>query len=234
MTAEAYNKKRIDSGKIKLSVVTEAFRSLQRDLGEDDDGYWGSVSQGAYDLRRDPAEVPDLWAREIVKVAEAELGRGELIADNAGEDVHRYRDFPFGEDYARPIGNWCAFFAGYVIEQAAANIGRPLPKWRRFYDEDRNRRMPIGSARKLAIRAAEAGEYVAENGVLLQRPTAGDIFAIKRPRRGAAAGHVGIITRYLGGERCETIEGNATRFPCEVERLTRDFASLDLETIARL
>ena len=122
-----------------------------------------------------------------------------------------------------------------MIEEAAKRIGKPAPRWRRFYDEDRNRRMPIGSALVLAARVSEyGGKPVYENGAYVRTPIPGDIWAIKRGRRGSRAGHVGLIESWGEGNVAHTIEGNAGAFPCKVKRYVRDFDFFDLATIARL
>jgi hypothetical protein len=238
-TPEAYNARQRDRGAIPPGCETDAVRALQEALGVLVDGYLDPITVNAWDARRradlgETEEHASAWALEIVKVAEEELGKGEAYQDNAGEDLHRYRDFPYGDDFARPIGHWCAFFVGYVIEQAAARVGLPAPKWRRFYDQRFSRRMPIGNARALATRVAEAGRYVARDGALLEAPIAGDIGAIKRGRRGSRAGHVFVITEGLPGNRVQTIEGNTGRFPSLNVRKVRDLDELPLETIGRL
>ena len=170
-------------------------------------------------------------AEAAVRVAVDELGHGEEHRNNAGESLHRYRDFPYGDEYSRPIGEWCAFFVGYCLEQGAARAGAQLPFTRRFYDDTRNRRMPIGSAKALGRRMADAGAFVRIDDA--QR---GDVLVWDRGRADSPAGHIGIVEHVAARARiAHTIEGNVGAFPARVARRQWDMDRPGrLEFIARL
>jgi hypothetical protein len=126
---------------------------------------------------------PMLFPGRIISVAKGELGGG-------------YR-----ETYG-PAVNWCAVFAGWVIEKAARSLALGFPSWR--YENGK----PVAGAKRLVERAAEAGQWIARNGVLLATPQPGDLVSFDRGAGGSWQGHVAIVTSYRDGF-IETISGNS-------------------------
>lgn len=227
--AVAYNRRQRQLGQLTNEDDARVVSVAQTALGLADDGKFGPKTRAAVSAYF----APSIFGRAIVEVAERELGRGESRWNNSGADIARYRDLPWDPDKpTRYWGDWCAFFAGYVVETACAELGVPCD-WRRFYDVRHARRMPVGSAKTLVRRMAEAGEFIAKDGALRGVPRAGDLFSIHRGSVTGRQGHVGIVTGYRDGT-IETIEGNVGAFPSHVKRMTRHLDAMRLRDIARI
>ena len=228
-SAIAYNRRQRQRGQLTDEDDASIVSIAQTALGLADDGKLGPKTRAAVSAYF----APSIIGRAIVEVAERELGRGEWRWNNSGPDIARYRDLPWNPDKpTRYWGDWCAFFAGYVVATACAELGVPCD-WRRFYDVRSARRMPVGSAKTLVRRMAEAGEFIAKDGELRGVPRAGDLFSIHRGPETRMRGHVGIVTAYRAGT-IETIEGNVGGFPSYVKRLTRSLEAMRLRDIARI
>ncbi len=213
-----YNKKQNAAGNLTWPRITNIIEFWQGGQGLVADGMFGPASLSRYLTTYGAVDqgTPSALAEQAVLVAVRELGNGEEHRNNAGEHLHRYRDFPYGDDYKRPIGDWCAFAAGYWIETAAIELSVDMPFDRRFYDRKRNRRMPVGSAKTLVKRAGKGGSFV-------EVPRRGDLMSFDRGRAGSPAGHVVIVeTVDLQEEIIHTIEGNVGRFPAKVKRRQRN------------
>lgn len=140
----------------------------------------------------------------IVSVAESQLG-------------NRYH-----EKYGIAT-NWCAVFAGWVIEHAGHSLGFGTPSWR--YENGK----PVAGAKRLVVRAAEAGIWIAKNGVLFRNPKPGDLISYDRGVEGSWQGHVAIVTGYHDGI-LDDISGNSLSM---VRRSSAKLSSRRLEAIAR-
>lgn len=131
-----------------------------------------------------------------------------------------------GSGYQSKYGgatNWCAVFAGWAVETAAQSLGFRAPSWR--YENGK----PVAGAKRLVVRAAEAGQWIAKDGVLLATPRPGDLVSFDRGEEGSWQGHVGIITNYQGGILTD-ISGN---YGGKVSVVTKKLADRRLEAIAR-
>ena len=229
-----YNARRMELGLLEHRHLVPAVELLQAELGLAVDGAFGPVTLEAWTERyefRTQVGDPSPLAEATVQVAALELGRGEEHQNNAGEALHRYRDFPFGDDYQRPIGEWCAYFVGYCWEQGARRVNTDLPFDRRFYDRTRNRQMPVGSAKRLGRRIAAAGSEIP-----LEEVRRGDVLVWDRGRRNSPAGHIAIVELVDRVTRLVyTIEGNVGAFPAAVARRQHDMDRPGrLELVARV
>lgn len=190
------------------------------------DGCFGPMSFARWvELSARPA--PSALALAAVAVAISEIGNGEAFQDNAGEDLHRYRNYPYGTDYKKPIGHWCEFFVNYCFRATEL----PLPFAATFMDTARKKMMPIGSAKALGYRVAAAGSTIdaARNTIR------GDLLIWDRGFTGSPAGHIEIVENNEEGN-VHTIAGNSTKFPCKVRRRVYTYAQAGnrLELIARV
>lgn len=229
-----YNRHRHNDGTLTWTMVSDVVAHWQADRGLVADGMFGPVSRDEWrrQFQLDDRHVPpSALADAAVGVAVEELGNGEEFANNAGAHVHRYRDYPEGDNYEHTVGDWCAFFVGYCFEQAADRVGVALPFDRRFYDDRRNRRMPVGSAKVLGRRIADAGRVVE-----LESVSRGDVLVWDRGRYNSPAGHIGIVEAVDRDERLiHTIEGNVGAFPAKVKRRAWDLDRPGrLELVARI
>jgi hypothetical protein len=242
MSPERYNRIKEANGDFTeehKKLLVEFFQASDPDLI--DDGCMGPLSIAALEAHFGIAQVaerqPSELAQMAVTVAREELKNGEEHQDNAGRHIHRYRDFPYGDDFTRVVGDWCAFFAGYCLEEAAHRLDVTLPFKRRFYDRRLNRYMPIGSALRLVRWMGEGGEFVVHDGHWKGELLPGDVFSISRPGKGK--GHVGIIIDPRGYRKALTIEGNTMGRrkpfkPSFVRVRMRDFTKMNLVDVARV
>ena len=145
---------------------------------------------------------------------------GRIVSVAEGEVGNAYQD-KYGA-----ATNWCAVFAGWVVERAARSLGYGTPSWR--YENGK----PVAGAKRLVVRAAEAGQWIAKDGRLLATPRAGDLMSLDRGAEGSWQGHVVIITRYNDGV-VEHISGNAGGSPSRVKKGRGTLADMRLEAIAR-
>lgn len=198
----------------KISTIVELW---QAHAGITDDGMFGPASLRRFNQMYTEGLPSDL-ARVALEVAIECLGRGEEHQNNAGKFLHMLRMWPFDDDYSRPIGNWCEFFVNWCYRQAAERLNVKLPFAVLFHDTDRNKPMPIGSAKALGRRIGEAGQFVK-----LQDIRPGDIIVWDRGIRGSEAGHIAIVVS-VNGSTFTVIEGNFGRFPAVVQYRTVSFA----------
>jgi hypothetical protein len=238
MTPEKYNRTKIANGfftEEHIRMLVEHYQLSHPELV--DDGCFGPQTRDALVAEfNDDQDVPDPseLALTAIQVALEEIGKGESIRNNAGEDVHRYRDWPHGDDFERPAGEWCAFFMGYVWEQAASRLDQPLPFARRFHDKDRNRKMPVGSALRLVSRMGNAGEFVVEDGVWRGTLAIGDVISLARGARGSGKGHVMMVVEPLSRKKARVIDGNSGKYPSLVKVRTVNLERMRVVNVARL
>lgn len=125
---------------------------------------------------------PSILGEAVLKIAFAEIGKGEAGANNVGPDLDRYRR-------GGPDGAWCAAFVSWCLEQGCEAIGEPL--------------CPIGrshNAKRLFNNALAVGARVT-------RPIARDLVLWHRGATGAVTGHIGIVSK-VDGNSFHSIEGN--------------------------
>lgn len=144
-----------------------------------------------------------LLRRQIVRVAEGNLGYGEEGGNNRG---------PFLKAIGAPQGaNWCAYFAWYCIRRGAAYAELEVPGFR-----------GSGNARRLGLAvAASANGRVFTDPDLLQP---GDLVVLARAETPGDVlhGHVRVVRELTGTSRVVQIEGNAGVFPARVRPVTTD------------
>lgn len=142
------------------------------------------ADQDEPELREVPAVIHDRLARAALEVAICHIGSGEA-SNNCG---------PFVEMCVAPAKtpqNWCAGFAGFCYERAAARLGIPLP-FRR------------------SLGAKRLGENVAAVGRRFTDPAEaqpGDLMVFHRGAQGSWMGHVGLV-EIVVGRIVGTVEGN--------------------------
>ena len=129
---------------------------------------------------------------EAVRLALADIGRGETLANNRGAYVWSLTG-------RRTSGAWCAAAVHSWYEQAARSLCVLLP-WQRTH-----------GARQLAKRIRQVGSWLDA----YSQPQPGDVALWRRGRRWQ--GHVGIVVEVCG---CDfwTVEGNVGRYPAKVRR----------------
>jgi len=132
---------------------------------------------------------------KIVEIAQGEIGKGETVEDNVGEDINKY----FGRPNDLAKWNWCSAFAGWVVKQAGVEDLKNFSF----------------SARKLYNEGVDLGWKV-------EQPKPGDIVVWWTKDPNSWHGHIGIIERIVfrgeKGYTLETIEGNVGEFPSKVMR----------------
>jgi len=192
------------------------------------DGCFGPMSFARWvELASRPS--PSTLALAAVTVAIKEIGHGEAFQDNAGEDLHRYRNYPYGTDYKKPIGHWCEFFINYCFRETDI----PLPFAAMFMDTARKKMMPIGSAKAFGYRVAAAGQTIDAPRNTIR----GDVMIWDRGVTGSPAGHIEIVENNNTADgNVHTIAGNSAKFPCKVRRRVYTYAQAAsrLELIARI
>lgn len=137
-----------------------------------------------------PTYSPDLLAKKALEIAIDQMnkGCGEEGGNNIGPDVARY------VSPATPPANWCAGFAGWCYEEAARQLGVPLPF-------------------KRSLGAKALGKNVAAVGRKFTDPKQakpGDLIIFHRGATGSWMGHVGLFEKIdeAMGAIC-TVEGNS-------------------------
>jgi len=144
----------------------------------------------------------------VASVARSEIGRGEEIANNQGDDVVRYRAGRKGS------GAWCAAFVSWCAEEACRRLDVAMPFAR------------SGGAKKLYRNIGKAGSFVTV-------PEAGDVVCWHRGKAGSWQGHIAIVEKVGDDGIIHTIEGNVGRFPAKVKRLAHDVTHERLVGFAR-
>ena len=149
-----------------------------------------------------------MFGLAALDVARREEGNGEKGGNNLGPDLIRYRR-------GGPGGAWCAAFVSYCIEEGARAIGAPSPVQRSH------------GAKRLFERCLKAG-------VATTLPMAGDIVCWHRGAKGAATGHIGIVSRGWDDGAFFTLEGNRGAFPSRVREYLHELGEPLLIGFARL
>jgi hypothetical protein len=134
---------------------------------------------------------PDALATAALAVAVSQIGLGEAGGNNVGPDVARYIA------PAKPPASWCAGFFGWCYEQAAVEIGMPLPF-----------RRSLG-AKALGRNVGAVGRVFQDSA--LARP--GDAMVFHRGAQGSWMGHIAMIEKVVSvgvaGSIVDTVEGNS-------------------------
>ena len=154
-----------------------------------------------------PNRLRELAAAAVLE-AVSDIGQGEVGGNNRGAYVWSLTG-------RRTSGAWCAAAVYAWHLRAAARLGYRLPVKRTH------------SARKLAARIAEVGEWLSP----LEQPSVGDVALWSR---GVAwQGHVGIVCQASGdGFLC--VEGNRGKYPARVARYSHLLGEPKLLGFARL
>ena len=230
MKPEKYNQGKLIDKKLDWKHITTCVKSFQSEHGLVVDGCAGpktcaKIEETWHDY--DDQGIPSQVALLAVSYAKSEIGHGEEHEDNAGIALHKYRDWPFPMDnkgempihtetFERPAGDWCAFFIGWCFEEAMSQ-SQNKPFSRRFKDKERNRDMPIGSAKSLGLR-------MLKNGIRVRVPRVGDVVIWDRGKRGSWSGHIGIVSDFdYNTGMIKTVEGNVGKFPAKVREIEWDF-----------
>ena len=137
------------------------------------------------------------WGEEIpywLEIAQAEIGKGETMANNKGPDIKRYAQGKDGQP-------WCASFVAYCLKEAEC-IGRfRYPKVARDFWNN-------------------YGKWRLAHEI--DSPEPGDIIIFWRGKFKGWQGHCGIVDFvYLntaGDWKISVIEGNKGPFPAKVAR----------------
>lgn len=143
----------------------------------------------------------DFWRRQVVRVAEGNLGYGETEGNNRG---------PFLRAIGAPDGaNWCAYFAWYTHRRGAEYAEIALPY------------QGSGAAKRLARRIRDCPRGFLTTDPALVLP--GDLVILSRegaPRTlDDGPGHVRVAVDFVRpDDRLPQIEGNSGRFPAKVRR----------------
>lgn len=151
--------------------------------------------------------MPSRYAAEVLGVALANIGRGETLGNNAGPDLDAYRKGGAG-------GAWCAAFVSHCLEHGAKGVGMPCPVKRSH------------NAKRLFANALKVGMTV-------ERPRAGDLVLWHRGAKGAATGHIGIVSR-VEGNAFFSIEGNKGGYPSKVREYGHELGEALLLGFCRL
>lgn len=152
--------------------------------------FWGGL-----DVPGPAPGGPSPYALEVARLAELEVGNGEVGENNAGRHVTRYRTDRQGR--IGPLGAWCAALDSWLLEEAAENLGVPCPVKRSH------------SAKTLFLNACKVGTRV-------DRPSRGCLVLWHRGIEGARTGHIGVcVQTTLPKFRC--VEGNRGPFPAPVD-----------------
>lgn len=211
MTAEAYNQKKLESGEITPSNITQLVELWQFRHGLEVDGYCGPKTIAS--LNANSAPVSN-FAENALKIAIEELGLGEEGGNNSGPHVAKYKLI---EDDGDPDddGAWCAAFVSWCCEEACRRLDRGLPFKR------------SQGAKQLFKRIGMCGSFVTE-------PQPGDVVCWDRGKKGSWQGHIGFVEKVEGGI-LHTVEGNVGAYPSKVRRFMHDLSrETRLEGFARL
>ena len=171
---------------------------------------WATTLGGLVTRLPPPEPLPGpttLYAAAVLKVATQNIGRGESLGNNSGPDLDAYRKGGAG-------GAWCAAFVSHCLEHGAKGVEMPCPVTRSH------------RAKKLFKNALAVGTRV-------ERPRPGDVVLWHRGAKGAATGHIGIVSR-VEGNAFWSIQGNKGAFPSKVREYGSEIGEALLLGFARL
>lgn len=188
-----------------ISHVVAIWQSV---AGLIEDGCFGPASLRRYMALYESGDAMHPIAAAALDVARESIGKGEEGGDNCGEWLNMIRMWPNGEGATGSIGHWCEFFANFCVREGASRTNRTIPFAVLFRDKDRNKLLPIGSAKTFVDRMAAAGCAVDLDDV-----RAGDYVAWNRGTKGSRQGHIEMVEaveRDEGGRivKIVTIAGN--------------------------
>lgn len=150
-------------------------------------------------MRRLQVDQAALLRRQIVRVAEGNLGFGEEGGNNQG---------PFLRAIGAPPGaEWCAYFAWYCIRRGAAYAELEVPGFR-----------GSGNARRLGLAVARCANGFTTLSISQVQP--GDLVVLERGTS-EYTGHVRVVVENLLPQLAQ-IEGNSGRYPAVVRRRRTD------------
>lgn len=217
------------AGVIDWQLVSDAVLVWQSSHGLIDDGMFGPASATVYDRLYNNVRIHPLLQKTLDVALEQE-GKGEKYGDNAGEFVHSLRNFPYGDDYTRPIGNWCAFFGNWCMRQACTRLNVKPPFALEFRDTRFGKMMPFGSAKWHVEQLVAHGVRVPS----LELVQPGDWIAKHRGKHNSRYGHFMIAAGFYDSSRkgVDIVEGNAGKHPSPVR--VRLYKGDDLYLIGRL
>lgn len=152
---------------------------------------------------------PGDFALTVLRVAKGEIGFGEESANNEGERIKLYRK-------GGPGGAWCAAFAAHCLEEAAHKLAVVCPVKRSH------------GAKKLFA------NVIAGGGIAVKRPMPGDLALWHRGARGAATGHVGIVSTTAQDGLWFCIEGNRGAYPSKVREFAHEMGEPNFLGFARI
>lgn len=152
---------------------------------------------------------PSSYALRVLRIAKGELGQGEESANNESPRIALYRK-------GGPGGAWCAAFCAWCLEQAAIEMAVVCPVKRSH------------GAKKLFANA------VSENGFAVKRPMPGDLALWHRGAKGAATGHIGIVSTVAQDGMWFCIEGNRGAYPSRVREFAHELGEANLLGFARI
>lgn len=147
-------------------------------------------------LRRLSSDEVALLRRQIVRVAQGNLGFGETEANNRG---------PFLRAIGAPDGaEWCAYFARYTVRRGA--------QYAELHDWDF---VGSGNAKRLGLAIAATPNGFVTRDLALVVP--GDFVVLHRGDS-PYTGHVRVVEDVNGLRPLPQIEGNSGRYPAVVRR----------------
>lgn len=142
-----------------------------------------------------------LLRRQIVRVAQGNLGYGEEGGNNRG---------PFLKAIGAPQGSeWCAYFAWYCYRRGAEYAEVDLP----FKGS--------GNAKRLGLAVGNVILSIAPPVTIRGPVLPGDLVVLHRGTS-KYTGHVRVVESVLPDGRLAQIEGNSGGFPAVVRRRTTD------------
>lgn len=155
---------------------------------------WAALTKPMHAALAPLAAVPESLNEAVVAVGLQHVAQEpvELGGENRGAWVRLYMDGKDGEPQ-----QWCAGFLCFIIAQAAAALGLPMPITRRVGVQDL-----INDAKK-AKRFID-GSLVTTPQARLARLKSGCIFVIKD----GTTSHAGLVAQ-VGGDSFTSIEGNS-------------------------
>lgn len=210
MKAEEYNAKRQADGHFEADHIVRLVEFWQQEHDLLVDG-----KAGKFTLASIEAEDPSNYAMRAIEVATEEIGEGEIGWNNSGPAIHKYRNLTYDDQAPRRLwGEWCSFFVGWVLEEAARRDGIVMP-FRRYWAPGK----PHGGAKKLAIAIAEGSGRMVNPKLI---PIPGDIVVWDRGKKGSWQGHIALVSRTVGS-LVYTIEGNVGRYPAVVHEREHDW-----------
>ncbi len=141
-------------------------------------------------------------AEKALEIAMLQIGRGETEANNKGPWVREYRRDEKAEA-------WCAAFISWCYELAWARING-FEKWAEL-PKDLKKRCPLKRSHG-AKRLYKSLTKVPDG----YKPEIGDIACWHRGAKGAATGHVGLVSAVKDDGVFFCVEGNRGAFPSKV------------------